>query len=163
MSGERSDEGVLRTRVERRRARARRYYRRHANKINARRRALYAQESRVGKEHPVKGVVWSSEQVNEIVGDDLFRMFDTWAKREWPWGGEPEQTVRAFAVWMVSTPEGSDALARIQEFPRQLSLKFPDDMRPWTPIRGCDGSGKEHIVYVCGTAISLVCPTCEQQ
>lgn len=114
------------------------------------------------KEHSVQGVVWSSEQVNEIVGDDLFGMFETWAKREWPWGGEPAQVVRAFAVWMVSTPEGSDALERIKEFPRQLSLKFPDDLRPWQRVEGECGQGKKHVVYVCGTAIWLQCPTCSK-
>ena len=80
------------------------------------------------------GVVWDKKQVNEVVGDDLERMFDVWMRREWPYGDAPAQIVRAFALWMVSTPEGGDALDRIKDFPRQLSLKFPDDAKPWQRV-----------------------------
>ena len=103
----------------------------------------------------MQGVVWSEEQVNEIVGDGLYGMFEDWCKRQWPYGNQPEQVVRAFALWMVSTPEGNDALERIKDFPRQLSLKFPDDVRPWHKV---ESEGKT--VYIAGTVISLQCPTC---
>lgn len=103
----------------------------------------------------MQGVVWLETEINEIVGDGLYGMFDTWFKREWPYGSEPVQIVRAFAMWMVSTPEGQDAMDRIREFPRQLSLKFPDDTRPWRKIES-DG----RTVYVSGEAFVFECPTC---
>ena len=114
----------------------------------------------------MKGLVWERKQINEIIGDDLYDMFASWAKRQWPYGNTPEQVVRAFALWCVSTPEGADAMGRLQECPRQLTLAFPDDVRPWKEIRIEEEGKVSRIVYVNGTSLMLKvpkdmkCPAC---
>ena len=111
-------------------------------------------------------MIWDREQTHEIVGDDLMGMFTSWAKREWPYGDAPEQVVRAFALWCVSTPEGGDAIRRLKECPRQLSLQFPDDVRPWRAVVGVEPDGTEHRLCVAGVKLMLVldddepCPAC---
>lgn len=116
----------------------------------------------------MRGLAWDREQTHEIVGDDLYQAFNNWAKASWPYGNTPEQVTRAFALWMVSEPAGADALRRIQECPRQLSLVFPDDLRPWKKIEFAyeDDNTLPRTMYINGTR-SLValapgeeCPVC---
>lgn len=103
----------------------------------------------------MQGVVWIDEQVQEVIGDDMYGFFDAWYRANVHVVGDRSRDVRAFCLWLVSTPVGQEALERIRDFPRQLSLKFPDDTKPWRKI---ESDGKT--VYVNGEAFVFECPTC---
>lgn len=70
----------------------------------------------------------------EVVGDDLYTHFRGWYQGQTS-GMFPESTtVLWFVRWLHATAPGSDALARINDAPRQLFLAFGDEEKPWKEV-----------------------------
>ena len=80
----------------------------------------------------MKQVEWTQGQEHPVMGDDLYRGFVKWMEVT---GKDPyptlKEALRTFVEWLLTTGDGSVALRRINEFPRQLFLPFTDDDRPW--------------------------------
>lgn len=72
-----------------------------------------------------------------VVGDDLQRAFHRHLARKLGCAVDrldPERVsrlTRFFVEWLCTTGDGSVALQRINDAPKQLFLPFPDDERPW--------------------------------
>ena len=103
---------------------------------------------------PAEAVLWSSLQRKQLEGRK-FRRQHSIGNYIADFYCPSERIVVELDGAGHFTPEGSDAMDRIKEFPRQLSLKFPDDTRPWRKIES-DG----RTVYVAGDTFVFKCPTC---
>lgn len=85
---------------------------------------------------PTPSVAWPTPQANApVIGDDLFERFVTWMDTT----HSLSELVHApssslFTMWLLTTPDGALALRRINDFPRQHALEFPDDLRPWRRV-----------------------------
>ena len=68
-------------------------------------------------------------QQHPIIGDDLFQGWLAFQAQE-----SAHKGADRFVEWLVSTADGAVALERINSWPRQRALQFPDDDRPWEVV-----------------------------
>lgn len=77
---------------------------------------------------------WKAGEEGSPIGSELREAFIKWTNDEYQMGRLNPRTdhiVDVFSRWLLTTGDGSVALARINDCPRQLFLPFPDEDRPY--------------------------------